>query len=454
MIQTMLDKLDRMVGAGGRVLERARRRARYVPLVGRIAALVAFPGMLIGCEGVLDVQIPRDIAEESVSEAVLADLVTTSVLSNLECGVSAYVAASGLWGNELVIGSSHGGTGFGYRRDGNQGNSSTCIANEQAGPSAYGAQYTAMAHGRDMTRRLEETVAAGDAYPNPDLHLAKRSVYTAYAMTILGEGYCRSVLEPMGPALDREATLREAESWFSKGLQHAQAANETTVISQARLGRARVRLNLGDLSGANLDALEVPAGFEFMATRSSDPRERSNQVWMHTWFSIFQTVDATFRNLQVNGEPDPRVDVQDMGFGTTDNTVPAFFPMKHHSASVPHRIASWEEAQLIIAESQLGQVAVDRINALRQMHGLPAYVPVDVTDDTEILNKVVDERAREFFLEGRLLGDMVRFRGDARIDLAVVRFQEGVEPRGVNTYSANYCIPLSDREIDNNPNVT
>ena len=56
-------------------------------------------------------------------------------------------------------------------------------------------------------------------------------------------------------------------------------------------------------------------------------------------------------------------------------------------------------------------------------------------------------------MEGRLLGDMVRFRGDTRIDLALVRFQEGLEPRGVNTYAPNYCIPLADREIDNNPNV-
>ena len=439
MIQTMLDKLEKMVG--------------YVPLVGRISVLVAFPGMLIGCDGVLDVEIPRDIAAETVTDPDLAELVTTSVLSNLECAQSAYVAGSALFGNELRIGSSHGGTGLGYRQSGNNGQSSTCSANEQLGPSVSGAQYTAMAHGRDMTLALEKTLADGDSYPNADFHLAARSVYTAYAMTMLGEGYCRSVLEPNGPAITRQETLRVAETWFTKGLQSAEIASDATFINLARLGRARVRLNLGDLTEARLDALEVPMDFEFLTTRSSDPRERSNQVWMHTWFSIFQTVDALFRNVQVNGGPDPRVDVQDMGFATTDDTVPAFFPMKHNVAGSFHRMASWEEAQLIIAEAELGQVAVDRINALRQMHGIADFTPVDVNDDIEILNKVVDERAREFFMEGRLLGDMVRFRGDARIDLALVRFQEGLEPRRVNTYSANYCLPLSDREVDNNPNV-
>ena len=204
---------------------------------------------------------------------------------------------------------------------------------------------------------------------------------------------------------------------------------------------------------ATEDARLVPKGFVFMASRSNSPKERSNQVWMHTWFSIFQTVDALFRNVQVNGGPDPRVDVKDMGFATTDDTVPAFFPMKHNVAGSFHRMASWEEAQLIIAEAQLGQEAVDRINAVRQIHGIADFVPVDVNDATEILNKVVDERAREFFMEGRLLPDMVRFRGDARIDNVLLRFQEGLEPRQVNIYRENYCIPLSDREIDNNPNV-
>ena len=439
MIQTMLDKLERMVG--------------YVPLVGRISVLVAFPGMLIGCDGVLDVEIPRDIAAETVTDPDLAELVTVSVLSNLECAQSAWVAASALWGNELKIGSSHGGTGHGHRRDGNQGNNFTCIANEQQGPSAYGAQYTAMGHGRDMTLKLEESLAAGDAYPNADFHLAYRSVYTAYAMTMLGEGWCRAVLEEEGPALSRQETLRVAETWFSKALQHAEIASDATAINLARLGRARVRLNLGDVIAANLDALEVAAGFEFMTTRSGDPRERSNQVWMHSWFSIFQTVDALFRNLQVNGGPDPRVDVQDMGFATTDDTVPAFFAVKHNVASAGHRMASWEEAQLIIAEAQLGQEAVDRINAVRQIHGIADFVPVDVTDADEILNKVVDERAREFFMEGRLLPDMVRFHGDDRIKNVLLRFQEGLEPRQVHLFAANYCIPLSDREIDNNPNV-
>ena len=322
MIQTMLDTLERMVGAGGRV--------------GCISALVAFPAiMLIGCDDILDVEIPRDIAGETVTDPALAPLVTVSVLSNLECGISAYVAASGLFGNELSIGSSHGGTGFGYRLNGNQGNNFTCIANEQQGPSAYGAQYTAMSFGKDMTTRLEEAIAAGDAYPDPDLHLAYRSVYTAYAMSMLGEGYCRAVLEPNGPALSRQETLAEAEVWFTKALQHAEAANEVPAINMARLGRARVRLNMGDLTGATSDALLVPAGFVFMATRSDPPRERSNQVWLHTWFSIFQTVDVLFRNLQVNGEPDPRVAVEDLGSNTTDDTVPAFFPTKHESAGEP-----------------------------------------------------------------------------------------------------------------------
>ena len=161
-----------------------------------------------------------------------------------------------------------------------------------------------------------------------------------------------------------------------------------------------------------------------------------------------------FRNLMVEGVPDPRVQVQDMQTTTIDGTQPLFNPLKFSASDTELRLASWEEAQLILAEIELGQSAVDRINALRQAHaGLPLYTPVDVNDDQEILNQVIDDRAREFFLEGRLMADMIRFRGTPQENHPMLVFQQGLEPRGLREYQDNYCWEVPSREIDNNPNA-
>jgi len=82
------------------------------------------------------------------------------------------------------------------------------------------------------------------------------------------------------------------------------------------------------------------------------------------------TVDAQGRTTQDDGMPDPRVVVKDMGFKGVDGVTPSWFPINKHSAeNSPTRMASW-------AEARLGQVAVDRINALRDLHDLPHYLLV------------------------------------------------------------------------------
>ena len=73
----------------------------------------------------------------------------------------------------------------------------------------------------------------------------------------------------------------------------------------------------------------------------------------------------------------------------------------------PVPIASWREAQLIIAEAEGGQEAVNRVNILRNHHGLPNYT--GGTSPAEIQALVIQERARELYLERHHLNDLQRF---------------------------------------------
>ncbi|HEX2693819.1 MAG TPA: RagB/SusD family nutrient uptake outer membrane protein, partial [Gemmatimonadaceae bacterium] len=106
----------------------------------------------------------------------------------------------------------------------------------------------------------------------------------------------------------------------------------------------------------------------------------------------------------------------------------------------------YKEAQLIIAEAEGGQTAVDIINALRADAGLPAF---SSSDPTAITNEVITARARELFLEGQHLYDV------RRLNLPLVP-AEGTPYSTVylkgGTYGSERCFPVPDVETLNNPN--
>src|SRR5207253_5753768 len=108
-----------------------------------------------------------------------------------ECSLANHAGATGLFGTELSTSSNFAGRdNFDNRiRDAvaNQGATSTCPGG--AAPySSSGAQYVAMALGRDITRRFEAWTDA--QLPKRTQQLATVTVYAAYAMSIFGEGYC------------------------------------------------------------------------------------------------------------------------------------------------------------------------------------------------------------------------------------------------------------------------
>jgi starch-binding outer membrane protein, SusD/RagB family len=100
--------------------------------------------------------------------------------------------------------------------------------------------------------------------------------------------------------------------------------------------------------------------------------------------------------------------------------------------------ASWREAQLMIAEIQGGQTAVDIINRLRSTHSLPTF---SSSDPAAIRAQVIEERRRELWLQGTRLGDMLRLDEP---------FLSGVDPRG-GPYGDGTCLPFPVIEEIGNP---
>gem|GEM_PF-3559114 len=145
------------------------------------------------------------------------------------------------------------------------------------------------------------------------------------------------------------------------------------------------------------------------ATSENSPTIRQNRVQTFNQSGLV-SVAPSYRNLTLPASgggtvPDTRVAVTNAGKFGTDNRTPLYIQTKYATSSSPIPIASYKEAQLIVAEVAQGQTAVNIINNLRAAKGLPAF---SSTDPVAIAAEVTEARRRELFLEGQHLFDVRR----------------------------------------------
>jgi hypothetical protein len=237
-----------------------------------------------------------------------------------------------------------------------------------------------------------------------------------------------------------------AESRFGTAIT---AAGTTTSLAEIRnaalVGRARARLFQNNATGAAADATLVPAGFVLNATYDGNNNRRYNRVYSSTGQFGFYTVDPAVRNLTTEGVTDPRSATIQFSTRAADNRATIVGPAKYSGQGSPIRVASYREAQLILAEAQGGTQAVNIINALRATHSLPAYT--GPTDAASIRTLIIEERRRELFVEGFRNYDIQRF------NLPLVPAPGTAFPFKGGSYGNTTCLPLPDSERFNNPNV-
>jgi hypothetical protein len=277
--------------------------------------------------------------------------------------------------------------------------------------------------------------------------IATAAAYSGYSHLLLGEGFCSGVLldadlVPTGEAT-RADILDRAIERFNEAITGATSANNTEIRDMARVGLARALLDKGDRAAAAAAAAQVPANFVKNASASTTFTRRENRVMRENNVSQSASIGPTYRVFEHMGEPDPRVQVTDQNRTATDGT-PIFTQNKYAALITPLPIATYDEAQLIIAEAEGGTTAVEIINAFHTRAGLPAYAG---GSETEIQAHIVQERRAELFLESHHLGDVIRY------DLPLTPAVGTPYPKG-GTYEGQLCMPLPNIERLNNPNIT
>ncbi len=142
---------------------------------------------------------------------------------------------------------------------------------------------------------------------------------------------------------------------MTDALAQATGVNDASLKNMALVGRARVRLDLGNFAGAIADASLVPANFVKLATRGASERQRWNLQFefQNNAGSVTNrngSVAPNFRAVTWQGVADPRI-VTTANGNSQDGVTPFFQHAKGTARADGVPIASYKEAQLIIAEA-------------------------------------------------------------------------------------------------------
>jgi hypothetical protein len=379
-----------------------------------------------------------------------ATLMVASAQADFECALGAVISVEGLISDELAD-AQLGAAAWPYdRRDANtqtNGIYGTGPCTNNQNPGVYTPLSTARWDGDHALKNLNEWTDA--QVPNRQALIARAAVYTGFSYALLGMAMCSAAFD-MGPEVQQAAIFPLAEARFTTAIAAAQlaGAGSNSMLYAAYLGRARVRLFQGNKSGAAADAALVPSGFVLTVANDATDNRLYNRIFTMNGQNGLYTVEATSRNLTTErGEVDPRSASTQTTTRPADNRSVIWVPNKYSAGyAAPTRVASYVEAQLIIAEANGGAAAVTAINGLRATAGLQPYT--GGTDATSIQNLIIDERRRALFVEGFRNYDMQRFS---------VPFNPAVGtsfPIKGGSYGNTRCLPLPDVERVNNPNIT
>jgi hypothetical protein len=419
----------------------------------RAALIASGLALAAACNSLLTVDNPGRVPVETLDDPGLMPTLEAAALQQFQCAYAQYVSTAGMLSGEYLSANA-----FVDNHPWEWRGAVEIKAAPGSCPGAGARTTTSMGFYQPMQLarfQLDDAAARAEKFtdtqvPNRQKLLTEFAAYAGYAYTILAEGMCEMAIDN-GPKMTRAEVLAIAEKRFTDAIGLATTLGDASLKNMATVGRARVRLDLGNLAGAAADAALVPAGFVRNAEYSEVTPARENRLYNLTVRNDFLSVGPDYRNLTVNGAPDPRVKVTELKTTTgatkigPDNATPMWQQQKFitGAGAVPLPIASYAEAQLILAEAVGGQAGLDAINRVRALSNIaPLAAPAPGTDFTSI---VLEERRRQLFSEGQRYADMLR----KNIPFTPAT---GTANRKSQIFGTVTCVPLPDVETRNNPN--
>lgn len=409
----------------------------------------AFLGLLVAAcstDRLLDVTPTDRVGVTLYDDPAQAKLMVNSAQSEFECAHASAITVEAIISDELAD-AQLGAAAWPYdRRDANtqpNGSYGTNGCDNNQTPGIYLPLSTARWAGDNALTALQTWTDADVGAQRTEL-IARAALYAGFSYLDMGMSMCEAAFD-LGPVVDQAGMFALAEERFNLAITSAQASGAASVLTAAYLGRARARLFQGNGAGATADAQLVPAGFVYEATYDATDNRRYNRLFASVSHFGDYTVDPASRDLMTEGVIDPRTAVVKLSTRPADSKAVMYGPAKYTDDGSAIRLATYDEAQLILAEVAGGSQAVTIIDALRDAAGLPHYS--GATDAASIRQLIIDERQRALFVEGFRNYDIQRF------DIPLSPAPGTPYPVKGGNYGNTTCLPLPDIERFNNPAI-
>jgi starch-binding outer membrane protein, SusD/RagB family len=393
---------------------------------------------LAGCD--LNVSNPSVIDATTFNPNTDGFTLSMSAQTNLFEAFQAIALNGGFISDELWTGA--------IRPQTNHINSRNFVGTDDINVSFFAPLSLALAGNVNAVRVLAAASGASS-----DSNFARVSMNAGYAFELSAETMCASD-EQKGPKLTVTQLLDSAVTHFTKAIAVAQAAGAAAMVQESQVGLARAYLQLGEYANATTTAGSVDPGFVANEINSPNPATAltlGNAMWT-TQAATQLVVPAMYRHLD-----DPRVPSDSNGTPgcPTTNGIPCVVQAKYSSYGDPIRLASGLEAQFIAAEAQLHSgnpgPALTLIATERNAGNQTTYA--GGTDTLSVLTELLNQRAREFWMEGKKLGDI---RRNPSVSLsAILTDPVGAPylgPTGGN-FGNEFCAPIPPEEVSANPNL-
>ena len=404
---------------------------RSVRLSLGAAAMVA---VLAGCS--LDVKYPSVIDAAEFDPAQDAPTLSLSAQSNLYRAIHSLVPASAYWSQEAWVGAVRQETNDIGRRIATAGN-----------PDVNSTMWAPLQRAIATNEQAVEILEAG---PNAasDINLARAYMNSGFALVLMAEHFCQGAFL-VGPPLTPEQVFDTAIVRFARAVTigaAATGAEATKIVNASNVGLARANLGKKAYAPAATAAALVPAAFVYNVITIDDPTNRAlgNGVFATDQTAIVLVPEA-YRLLN-----DPRVAWRDAGRNAQDTQFRYFQNLKYTGWASPIRIASGLEASYIAAEARLqtgdAAPALTLIAARRTAGG---QAPFTGTGNPAILAELMNQRARDFWLEAKHTGDMNRNPAATPfVGAGGTPFYKAAQ----GNYGTATCLPVPLAEVNANPN--
>lgn len=401
----------------------------------------------------LEVEPASRIPAGQIESPQNAQLLSDGAIADFECAFNSYTVLSGVIGEEFIYAQQTASRTPYDRRNTTKDDSDYAVNSCTSNLGVYTPLQTARQSNENLLALLsvwtDAEVAAGPGSPNRTNLIAIASAYAGYSYVLLGEGFCTMAISRVnldksltyGGEIQRDSVFKLAIARFTDAIAAATTANNTSIRNMAYLGRARAKLNIADYAGAKTDAQQVPSGYLRTVSASDANARRQNRVVAE---------NSVLNRIQSVGEPyrtmgDTRVPVTATTLVSATG-VTHYYQTKYAATSTPLPLATYEEAQLIIAEADIRAnslvTALPIINASRTRGG--QSTPFTGVTQAEYLAELIDQRRRELFLESHHLGDLIRYN-------LPLNPAAGTAYHFGGTYSTQRCLPLPAAERLNNP---